>query len=157
MKSRFSQIRLRYQFKVLTQILLIAISIGALLYLALIAQLFAASLVVTVVLIGQIVTLLTYTASEHRKLERFLDALDFDDLSLRLLEKDWDQQLARAANHIISTVREARSGAEAQANYLDALVKHVPAAILSYRPGGEIVLINNAARQMFGVPRLHNM
>ena len=157
MKSRFSTIRLRYQAIVLLQILLLAVSIGALLYVAVTSQLVAVSLVLAMLVTGQVSGLLAYTASEHRKLERFLDALDFDDLSLQLLEEDWDQQLARAANHIMGTVREARSDTQAQANYLDALIKHVPAAILSYRPDGEIVLINNAARQMFAIPRLHNM
>ena len=58
MKSRFRQIRLRYQFTVLAQLLLLAASIGALLYMALGAQLFAVSLVFALLLVGQIATLL---------------------------------------------------------------------------------------------------
>jgi nitrogen fixation/metabolism regulation signal transduction histidine kinase len=113
--------------------------------------------VIVLVLAAEVIALLFFISSQHRKLERFLDTLAVDDLSLRLPAEGGDQPLAEAANHIIKTVRDAQMKTEAQANYLNALVKHVPVAILSYRRGGEIALQNNAARQLFRVPRLSSL
>lgn len=154
MRSRFARIRLRFQLWVIVQLALMVLTLAGLLWAVWVRGLPAVTAVLAAVLGGQLAALLAFVSSEHRKLERFLDALAFDDLSLQLTEEDWDQQLAQAANHIIDTVREARVESEAQASYLNALVKHVPVAILSFRPDGAVVLQNNAARHLFQVPRL---
>ncbi len=157
MKSRFEQIRLRFQLWVLLQIILLAVTLTGLVWALGDAGLPAVSAVLLLAVAAQVAILLGYVSAQHRKLERFLDALAFDDLSLQLTEEDWDRQLAQAANHIITTVRDARVETEAQANYLNALVKHLPVAIVSYRDGGEVVLQNNAMRQLFQLSRLTNL
>ncbi|MEM9303304.1 MAG: ATP-binding protein [Pseudomonadota bacterium] len=154
MKSRFSQIRFKFQLTLGLQIVLLGVALAGLIWSATVARLPAVSAVLGLVTLGVFAGLLAYASSGHRKLERFLDALAFDDLSLRLSEQDWDQQLARAANHVLGSVRDARVETEAKATYLDVLVKHVPVAVLSLAADGRIALQNNAARHLFQLPRL---
>jgi nitrogen fixation/metabolism regulation signal transduction histidine kinase len=157
MRSRFEKIRLRFQLSVLVQLALIGVTLFAAIWAMWIARLPAVSAVSALALAAEVTTLLVFVSAQHRKLERFLDTLAVDDLSMRMAEDGWDRPLAQAANHIIGTVRDARMKTEAQANYLNALVKHVPVAILSYRHGGEIALQNNAARRLFQMPHLSTL
>ena len=154
MRSRFSRIRWRFQLAVGAQVAALLPTVGALAWTLARPGLPAVTVVLLLLIVAQFAGLIAYTSSEHRKLERFLDALAFDDLSLRLTEGDWDRQLARAANHILTTVRDARVETEAKATYLDVLVRHIPVAILAIDPAGSVVMQNNAARRLFQRPRL---
>lgn len=157
MISRYRQIRAAFQVKVIAQILLMIVTFGALGWAVFVAALPAVATIVGLILLAQIAAFLTFVGTQHRKLERFLDALAFGDLSLRLSEEDWDQQLARAANDVIGTVRDARIETEAKAVYLDALVKHIPVAILAIEPDGAVALQNNAARRLLRRPNLRSL
>lgn len=87
----------------------------------------------------------------NRELGRFLGAIRYDDFqqsfTIGRLGPSF-AELKTAFEGVMDRFREARLEREAQRRYLEALVEHVPIAILSIRDDGAVELLNNAARRL---------
>jgi two-component system nitrogen regulation sensor histidine kinase NtrY len=91
----------------------------------------------------------------NRELSRFLGAIRYDDYQQSFAVGQLDSsfaELAGAFEEVMARFRQTRRDREAQRLYLEALVEHVPVAILSLREGGEIELVNSAARRLLNSP-----
>lgn len=91
----------------------------------------------------------------NRELCRFLGAIRNDDYQQSFAGGPLDSSFAElggAFEEAMARFRQTRLDREAQRLYLEALVEHVPVAILSLRDGGEIELINSAARRLLNAP-----
>lgn len=155
--NRLRKFRLQFQIRVLGLLVTMALASAWLAWSTQQGNLPAVTTLAVLAVIGLTASLLRFVSSQHRKLERFLDALAFDDASLRFAEDDWDAQLAAAANDVLSAVRDARLATEAKAVYLDTVLKHVPVAVLCVAADGHILTVNNAARHLFGTVRLDHV
>ena len=155
--NRLRKFRLQFQIRVLGLLTAIGVAAGAMIWSLNQDGLPAVVVLSALMLVGLIASLLHFVSSQHRKLERFLDALAFDDASLRFAEDDWDAQLAEAANDVLGAVREARLATEAKAVYLDTVLKHVPVAVLAVDADGQIMTVNNSARHLFGSARMEHI
>ncbi|HTJ43897.1 MAG TPA: ATP-binding protein [Kofleriaceae bacterium] len=102
--------------------------------------------------IVQIALLARAVDRTHRELTRLVDGLRYDDYqqafalrpmgaSFAALQTAFDQALAR--------FRDARMEREAERRYLEAVVEHVPIAIIAVHGDGAIELKNSAARRLF--------
>lgn len=152
--NQLRRFRWQFQIRVLGLLATIGVAMAGLLWSLQRDGLPAVTALAALIVAGLIASLLHFVSSQHRKLERFLTALAFDDASLRFAEDDWDAQLAAAANDVLSAVRDARLATEAKAVYLDTVLKHVPVAVLCVASDGHILTVNNAARHLFGTVRL---
>jgi two-component system nitrogen regulation sensor histidine kinase NtrY len=91
----------------------------------------------------------------NRELCRFLGAIRNDDYQQSFAVGQLDSSFAElegAFEEVMARFRQTRLDREAQRLYLEALVEHVPVAILSLREGGEIELVNSAARRLLNAP-----
>jgi nitrogen fixation/metabolism regulation signal transduction histidine kinase len=92
-----------------------------------------------------------YVQRTNRELSRFLGAIRYDDFqqsfSIGELGPTFSD-LKGAFDEVIRRFREARLDREAQRRYLEALVEHVPVAILAVHDDGAVELLNNAARRL---------
>jgi len=87
----------------------------------------------------------------NRELCRFLGAIRYDDYQQSFAIGPLDPSFAElegAFEEVMARFRQTRLDREAQRLYLEALVEHAPVAILSLREGGEIELVNSAARRL---------
>ncbi|HEX5461111.1 MAG TPA: ATP-binding protein [Steroidobacteraceae bacterium] len=101
---------------------------------------------------GEIVTLMRFATQSSREIARFLDALAVDDLSQsfgRLTADGAHRELGTAMERVLARLRASRSESDEQAQYLQALVNHVPVALLSIDEQGAVRLLNMAARRLF--------
>jgi two-component system, NtrC family, nitrogen regulation sensor histidine kinase NtrY len=87
----------------------------------------------------------------NRELSRLLDAIRYDDFqqsfALGQLGPSF-ADLKDAFDEVMSRFRAARLDREAQRRYLEALVEHVPVAILSVHDDNSVELLNSAARRL---------
>jgi two-component system, NtrC family, nitrogen regulation sensor histidine kinase NtrY len=87
----------------------------------------------------------------NRELGRLLGALRFDDVgpsfSVGRLGAGFGE-LQGAIDEVMERFRESRLEREAQRRYLEALVEHVPVAILTLKDDGRVGLENGAARRL---------
>ena len=87
----------------------------------------------------------------NRELSRFLGAIRYDDFQQSFSIGELGPtfvDLKGAFDDVMRRFREARLDREAQRRYLEALVEHVPVAILAVHDDGAVELLNNAARRL---------
>jgi len=109
----------------------------------------AALLVVAVGL--QIYFVVRFATRTNRELDRVFDAIRYDDFQQSFAIDQLGPTFADlkiTLDDVIARFREARLDREAQRRYLEALVEHVPVAIIAVRDDGGVELLNSAARRM---------
>ncbi len=87
----------------------------------------------------------------NAELTRFLDAIRYHDFSCSFSIGHLGGSFADlklAFEGVMERFRDARSAREAQRRYLEALVEHVPVAIIAVHEDGRVALLNNAARRL---------
>jgi two-component system, NtrC family, nitrogen regulation sensor histidine kinase NtrY len=131
-------------------------SLVAVTYLLVATRLVAVALIIAAVAAAQVWALVRYVHRTNRELTRFLGALRYDDyqqtFTLAPLGGSF-ADLDRTFTDVMTRFRDARLAREAQRRYLEALVEHVPVAILAVRPDGTVELLNNAARRLLDASR----
>jgi len=111
----------------------------------------AAALCVLLAL-AQLYALIHYASRSGREVARFLDAVAFEDLSqsFTALARDTAHgELGAAMTRVLDRLRESRSGREEQARRLQAVLAHIPVALLAIDGEGRVHLLNLAARRLF--------
>ena len=102
--------------------------------------------------LGQVAILIHYATQSSRAIARFLDSLAFDDTSPTFSATKADNafhDLSLAMTRVLDQLRAGRLEREEQAQYLQALIAHVPVALLTVDHDGAVQLLNTAARRLF--------
>lgn len=136
----------------------IALRIGALFaglvllaWLLLATRLVAVSALVGVAVLVQAWLVVRYVHRTNRELGRLLDAIRYDDFQQSFTIGQLGPSFAdlkHTFDDVMLRFREARLDREAQRRYLEALVEHVPVAILAVHDDGKVEVLNNAARRL---------
>jgi two-component system nitrogen regulation sensor histidine kinase NtrY len=107
------------------------------------------------ILLGQVTELVHFTLRINRELARFLEALTFDDTTQTFTGLSSDRtfrELGAAMGTVQERIRRGRKEKEEQARYLGSLISHVPVALIAIGQGGDVQLLNLAARRLFEGP-----
>jgi two-component system, NtrC family, nitrogen regulation sensor histidine kinase NtrY len=105
--------------------------------------------------IAQAVMLVQFATRSSREMARLLDAIAVDDTSPSFSALGGDSahsELGSAMTRALARLRDWRSEREEQAHYFQALVAHVPVALISVDQQGRVQLLNVAARRLFETP-----
>jgi nitrogen fixation/metabolism regulation signal transduction histidine kinase len=105
-----------------------------------------------VAVLAQIALFIQFVTQAGREVARFLDAVDFDDAAQSFSGLGGDgayRELGAAMARVSERLRASRMEREEQARYLQALVAHVPVALISVDQAGGVELLNMAARRLF--------
>lgn len=116
-------------------------------------QYYATMLVLFIVLLLQVSALLRMIHATNRELVRFLEALKFADFTQSFsttASSNSFRSLGQAFNEILERFRSSRSSKEQQAAYLQAVVQHLPVAVLAFNDEGKIGLSNTALLRLLG-------
>lgn len=98
-------------------------------------------------------SLLRHLAQTNRELNRFINAVRYDDFSQAFNDTDADAgfgELREALAGALQSIETSRINQEASLRELKAVVEHVPVPLLSVFPDGRLKLWNNASRRLFG-------
>jgi two-component system nitrogen regulation sensor histidine kinase NtrY len=102
---------------------------------------------------AQIVLFMQFATQSGREVARFLDAVSLDDTSQSFSGLGDDiayHELSHAMTHVLERLHTSRVQREAEAWYLQALLTHVPVALLTIDDEGRVQLLNVTARRLFG-------
>jgi len=94
------------------------------------------------------------------ELARFLDAIRYDDFSPSFSMGHLGPSFAdlkTAFETVMERFRATRESREVQRRYLEALVEHIPIALISVQSDGKVEMLNNAARQLLDSPRRNSL
>ncbi len=142
---------------VVGRVLLIMISVVALLTIIRRPEFVISSVILSLLIVFQIVSLVKYVERTNRKLSVFFDAIRYSDFSSSFSDKGLGKsfdELNQAFNEVITEFQKTRAAKEEHFNYLQTVVQHVSNAIIVYKKNGEVSLLNNAFKRMFRVSNL---
>lgn len=111
----------------------------------------AVAVLVGALAVGQAYQLVRFVHRTNRELVRLLDAIRYDDFQQGFSVGELGSTFAELEATFVDVLgrfRAARLDREAQRRYLEAVVEHVPVAILAVRDDGSVELLNNAARRL---------
>lgn len=110
---------------------------------------------VTVAVAAETFFLMQFATRWSREVTRFLDAVSFEDTTARfsgLMGERVFRELGLAMGRVMERLSRGRAEREEQAQYLQALINHVPVALLAVEESGAVQLLNFAARRLFEGP-----
>ncbi len=94
---------------------------------------------------------LRFVNRTNAELTRFLEAIRYDDFSQSFSIGHLGESFAdlkAAFENVMDRFRDTRAARETQRRYLEALVEHVPVALMAVHDSGRVTLLNNAARRL---------
>ncbi|MBS0282380.1 MAG: hypothetical protein JSR25_14515, partial [Proteobacteria bacterium] len=109
----------------------------------------------SIMALGQTLLLVKFTTRWSREAARFLEAVSFGDNSANFggLARDRSfGDLGLAMNQVMERLRTSRAEREEQAQYLQALINHIPVALIAIEDNVSVQLMNFAARRLFETP-----
>lgn len=113
-----------------------------------------ASILVTLILFGQLFELVRFVSRTNAELVRFFDAARHADYSQRFdlsrLGAGFDE-LGKAFGDILNRLQQARTQQEESLRHIKAVVEHVPVPLISITAKDKLTLWNNSARRLFGI------
>ncbi len=107
-----------------------------------------------------VINLIRYVEVTNKNLERFIDAISYNDFSQTFSESSQGKSLDslnEVFNKIIEKFNSERKKSEESYLYLQTVVQHIGIGVMSFNTSGEIELFNNAAKKILGVPFLKNI
>lgn len=108
----------------------------------------------------QVWLLVRYQDRTNKQFLRFLDSIRYDDFTELFMEtKEGKKQneLALRLNEVMKKFREVRAEKEANLQYFEVIVQNIGIGIITYKPDGTILLLNNAAKKLLKVGQLRNV
>jgi two-component system, NtrC family, nitrogen regulation sensor histidine kinase NtrY len=151
----------KFSLYVTLRVMLIAMTIILIVYLAFFSEKYITMTLVGLILIYQIYALNNYVAVTNRKLSRFLESIQYADFSAGF-NKDIKlnnsfEELNTAFSSVINAFQKIRMEGEENLRYLDTVVQHVGTGLLAIDGHGKVELINNASKKILGLPYLQNI
>ncbi|HUQ04337.1 MAG TPA: ATP-binding protein [Kofleriaceae bacterium] len=141
----------RFAFELTARIAALFATLFVLAYLTLESNLVAVTAMVIGLAVLESWLVIRFVSRTNRELSRLLDAIRYDDyqqsFALGQLGPTF-ADLKGAFDEVMTRFRAARLDREAQRRYLEALVEHVPVAIIAVHDDGKVELLNSAARRM---------
>ncbi len=150
----------RYRVQLVVRVAAIAATGALLAWLAAETRFYEAMLLAGALLVWQVASLVRYAERWVRDLTRFLEAIRYEDFSQRFAGRRRGplfERLAAAFSEITEEFRRVRAEREEQFRYLQYVVRHVGVALVSFRAGGEVEMMNAAAKRLLDVGRLRRV
>ncbi|MDE2466508.1 MAG: PAS domain-containing protein [Alphaproteobacteria bacterium] len=131
------------------------VSLALLAYALVTTHWYVVEVLLLLLVMAQLTEIIHALTRTNREIARFLDAIAYDDTSQSftgLSRQAPYRDLGAAMGRVMDRLREGRSEREEMGRYLAAMLAHVPVALIAREEDGRYVLLNTAARQMFGLP-----
>ncbi|MBC5773153.1 ATP-binding protein [Pontibacter sp. KCTC 32443] len=140
-----------YRLQVLLRVLLLAASIYALAIVGPSAEYRGTFIGLLIFILLQVILLMHYHERTNRQFLRFLNSIKYDDFTEQFNvtgEGKTQHELAGRLNEVMEKFREVRAEKEAHLHYFEVIVQHIGIGIITYKPNGEILMLNNAAKKL---------
>jgi nitrogen fixation/metabolism regulation signal transduction histidine kinase len=145
----------RFTVGVTVRIALLFATLALLAYLIAETRLAVVAGIVGLLALAQTYFIIQFVHRTNRELGRLLDAIRYDDFQQSFSVGELGStfaELEATFDDLLQRFRAARLDREAQRRYLEALVEHVPVALLAVHDDGVVELLNNAARRLLDAP-----
>lgn len=149
-----------YKLQLLLRVLLLAVSVFAFARIDFSQEYRGTLLGLGLFIVLQVWLLMRYMERSNRLFLRFLNSIKYDDFSEQFHvgnEGITQRELAQRLNDVMVKFREVRAEKEAHLQYFEVIVQHIGIGIITYKPDGSILLLNNAAKKLLQVGQLQQV
>jgi two-component system, NtrC family, nitrogen regulation sensor histidine kinase NtrY len=150
-----------FRSRVLFRTLLLGATLSLIMYMVTKPNMVFASVLMGLIVVGQLAELFRLVSNTNRKLTRFLESIKYSDFISGFAA---DHKLGNsfkdlniAFNDVMEAFRKARSEKEESWQYLNTVVQQVRTGILSFDAEGAIQLINTNAKRYIGTTTIKNI
>ncbi|MBB6610000.1 ATP-binding protein [Pontibacter sp. Tf4] len=140
-----------YRLQLVLRLLLLAASIYALAIVGPSSAYGATFTGLLALILLQVFLLIQFHERTNRQFLRFLNSIKYDDFTEQFNvtgEGKVQDELTRGLNDVMEKFREVRAEKEAHLHYFEVIVQHIGIGIITYKPDGEILMLNNAAKKL---------
>ncbi|QCR23594.1 PAS domain-containing sensor histidine kinase [Pontibacter sp. SGAir0037] len=112
------------------------------------------------IILAQIVELTRYVTRSNNELARFLESVKQRDFSQHFNEQRTNsslRQLHHAFNQINLTFKQLHIEREEQFQYMQIILQLIDTGIMAYNEQGEVEWVNDAFKEILGIPYLKNI
>ncbi len=150
----------KFRIYVTIQVVLIAVAVFIALYLYFRTEFIATLFLIGAVILFQVINLIRYVEKTNRELNRFLQAMKHEDYSTSFaalkIGPTFDQ-LHKTFTDFTGQFLQIRSEKEESLRFLQTVVQHVGTGVISFEPGGDIALMNAAAKRLLHIGDVKNI
>jgi len=149
-----------FRLSAILRVVLLAASLFVLFVLLTQARLYATTAFIALFIVYQVYSLIRYVERTNFELSRFLRSIRYADFSQSFTSggrgKSFDD-LNAAFTEVVDEFKKARMEKEEQAQFFQMVVQHIGIGLIAFTPGGEIKLLNTAAKRLLQVSHLVNL
>jgi len=150
----------RFRVNSIIRILLLGLTLAGFFYILFKTTLYAALVIIGILIIYQIYSLIHYVERTNRDLASFFQAIKYSDFSQTFKDHGIGPSfdaLKRAFNEVMNAFRKTRTEKEEHYRYLQTVIQHIGIGLIAFQPNGEVELINTAAKRLLNVTQLKNI
>ncbi|MEM6631031.1 MAG: ATP-binding protein [Bacteroidota bacterium] len=145
--------KLSFKVKVFWRLLLISLMSSASWIILLQTPFFLAAFWTALFAVLLFADLIRFIDKEHREMRYFMEAIEQNDFSANVGNSRFSPkkyEMKTLYESVMGTFRRLRSEKESQHQFLQTLVGHIGVAIICYNSRQEVILINQAAKDLLG-------
>ena len=150
----------RFRLGITIRVVLLTVTLFLLLYLILETEYYISMGFMVILTVLQIVFLIQFLERTNVLLTRFLESIRYSDFTGTFQNHGLGsnfKELNEAFANVIEKFKEERSKKEESLRYLETVVQHIGIGLICINSSGEIILINRAAKRLFGVSNLRTI
>lgn len=150
----------RFRLGIAIRVVLLTVTLFLLLYLMLETEYYISMGFLFILTILQVVFLIQFLERTNVLLTRFLESIRYSDFTGTFQNHGLGsnfKELNEAFANVIEKFKEERSKKEESLRYLETVVQHIGIGLICINSDGEIILINRAAKRLFGVSNLRTV
>ncbi|RDV16670.1 GHKL domain-containing protein [Pontibacter diazotrophicus] len=149
-----------HKLQLVLRILLLAVSIYALSWVGFNPDYRSTFIGLAIFILLQIALLIRLYDRTNKLFLRFLNSIKYDDFTEQFYtsgEGKTLRELSLRLNEVMDKFREVRAEKEAHMQYFEVIVQHIGIGIITLKPDGTILLLNNAAKKLLKVGQLRHV
>ncbi|UCF62855.1 MAG: SpoIIE family protein phosphatase [bacterium] len=96
----------------------------------------------------------------NREIARFFRSIENDDFTQTFSFNKYGsafRELSESFSQVTERFLKLRAEKEENFQYLQTIIQHIETGVIAFRSGGEIELINSAAKRLFGITQLRHL
>ena len=118
------------------------------------------TLILSLLLLFQVISLIRYTEQTNQKLRRFFESIRHADFTTSFSDNELGKSfegLHNEFNQVIEAFNKNKTEKEEHFNYLLTVIQHVSIGIIVFKRNGDVDVYNNAVKRMLQVKHLRKI
>jgi len=118
------------------------------------------TIILSLLLLAQIISLIRYTEQTNQKLRRFFESIRYADFTSTFTENELGKSfegLYKEFNQVIEAFNKNKTEKEEHFNYLLTVIQHVSIGIIVFKNNGDVDVYNNAIKRLLQLKHLRKI